>query len=102
MAGVRRSRAVPTDDDRLVERSRAGMSLAPRRREIWATIVIAAAFAITVGAIALWAPDRGGHGGVTAARLGLCYAGAAAGRCGVGPAVVGATGGPRPAAGSRT
>jgi HD domain len=74
VAGIRRLRAIPADDGGLVEQSRAGMRRAPARREVWATVAVAAAFAAAVAAIAVWAPDRGGHSFVTAALLVLCYA----------------------------
>ena len=61
-------------DDTLVEESRSSVRLAPDRREARATIAVAAAFAIAVTAIVVWAPGRGGHSWVTAALLVVCYA----------------------------
>jgi hypothetical protein len=74
MAGIRRRGADLTDDGRQVERSRAGMGRPPQRREVMATVAVAAAFTLAVAAIAVWAPDRGGHSAVTAVLLVLCYA----------------------------
>jgi HD-GYP domain-containing protein (c-di-GMP phosphodiesterase class II) len=69
-----RGRTAPAEDDRLVEQSRARMRAAPIRREAAATGAVVAAFIASVGAIGVWAPDRGGHGLLTAALLVLCYA----------------------------
>jgi putative nucleotidyltransferase with HDIG domain len=61
-------------DDTLVEESRSTAGRALDRRQARATLAVAAAFAVAVAAIALWAPDRGGHSAVTAALLVVCYA----------------------------
>jgi HD-GYP domain-containing protein (c-di-GMP phosphodiesterase class II) len=73
-ARVRRWHTVPADDGRLVEQSREGMMLAPTPREVRATVAVAAVFVLAVAAIAVWAPDRGGHSVATAGLLVLCYA----------------------------
>lgn len=61
-------------DDTLVEESRSTAGRALDRRQARATLAVAAAFAVAVAVIALWAPDRGGHSAVTAALLVVCYA----------------------------
>jgi len=63
-----------SEDDRLVEQSRARMRRAPMRREAVATAVVVGAFVISVAAIRDWAPDPTGHSVLTAALLVLCYA----------------------------
>ena len=63
-----------SEDDRLVEQSRARMRRAPIRREAVATAVVVAAFVMAVGAIHDWAPDPGSHSVLTAALLVICYA----------------------------
>jgi len=63
-----------SEDDRLVEQSRARMRRAPIRREAVATAVVVAAFVIAVAAIRAWAPDPAGHSVLTAVLLVLCYA----------------------------
>ena len=63
-----------SEDDRLVEQSRARMRRAPIRREAVATVVVVAVFVVAVAAIGHWAPDPAGHSVLTAALLVLCYA----------------------------
>ncbi|HEX3329979.1 MAG TPA: HD-GYP domain-containing protein [Gaiellales bacterium] len=63
-----------SEDDRLVEQSRARMRLAPVRREAATTAVVVVAFALSIAAIRDSAPDPAGHSVLTAVLLVLCYA----------------------------
>jgi putative nucleotidyltransferase with HDIG domain len=74
LPGVRGPRGGPDGDDTLVEESRSSARLAPDRRQARAVLGVVAAFAVAVAAIALWAPDRGGHSAITAVLLVVCYA----------------------------
>jgi HD-GYP domain-containing protein (c-di-GMP phosphodiesterase class II) len=66
------------DDDGVVEQSRARLTAALRDREFVSTILLAAAFAVTAGALLTWLPaTRLGAGLLVPLALVMCYAVAA-------------------------